>query len=67
MGFPKGVEGDMLRATLKANEEAAAKKAPKIKRDAEISAATEARLREEKGREIKRAAQGSAAVPMLPF
>lgn len=67
VAFPKGVEGDMLRATLKASEEAAAKKAPQIRRDAEITAKTAARIREDKGKEVKRAAQGSAAVPMLPF
>ena len=67
VSFPKGVEGDMLRATLKASEEAAARNAPKIRKDAEITAKTAARIREDKGKEVKRAAQGSAAVPMLPF
>jgi hypothetical protein len=60
-GFPVGVEGDMLRATLKAENERRRRNAPKVKKDNEVKAATEKRLAEE---EAARVAKENRALNM---
>lgn len=67
VSFPKGFEGDMLRATLKANEEQAARNAPKIKKDAEIAAATQARIAEQKKKQEIKDKRVIAGTPGLGF
>ena len=62
--FPTGVEGDMLKATLKAENERRRRNAPIIANDAKVNAATEARLKQEKAREVGALARASAAVPL---
>jgi hypothetical protein len=52
--FPAGVEGDMLKATLKAENERRRRDAPKIKKDAEVTAATNIRLAEEEAARVAR-------------
>lgn len=52
--FPAGVEGDMLKATLKAENERRRRDAPKIKKDAEVTAATNKRLAEEEAARVAR-------------